>query len=171
MAIPTGRSNPDGAPAEAGQYTIPLTGFARNFLRFFKLKSGRRLLLEAVFWLGISRLAILLIPFRRIAPHLGRHMLESTDSITPDQQTHLRQLADTIRRAARNLPWECKCLAQAMAGKAMLSRQGIPSTLYLGLAKDPQNALQAHAWLRAGGLIVTGGRGCERYVVVAYFGE
>ena len=135
--------------------------------------SERKLLHEAVFWLGVSRAAILVLPFRRIASHLGRHMAETPHSTISDaeQAATIRVVSRIIEVAARNLPWECKCLAQALAARAMLHRRGIPSTLYLGVGKDEQAQLIAHAWLRCGDEILTGNEGVEQYAVVATFAE
>ncbi len=68
-----------------------------------------------------------------------------------------------------HLPWECKCLAQAISGKMMLRRRQTPSTLYLGVAKKEDGDLNAHAWLRAGESIILGGGGLERFAVVSTF--
>lgn len=75
----------------------------------------------------------------------------------------------TIRTMSRHLPWECKCLAQAISGKMMLRRRQIPSTLYLGVAKKEDGDLNAHAWLRAGDIIILGGGGLKRFAVVSTF--
>ena len=84
-----------------------------------------------------------------------------------------RQAALSIARAiltmSRHLPWECKCLVQAISGKMMLGRKRIPSTLYLGVAKEGNGDLNAHAWLRAGDIIILGGGGLERFAVVSTF--
>ena len=44
-----------------------------------------------------------------------------------------------------------------MAGQVLLGRQGEPSELRLGVAKDDWGALQAHAWLESNGAVVVGG--------------
>jgi hypothetical protein len=80
-------------------------------------------------------------------------------------------VSQAVVRAARNLPWECKCLVQAMAGKAMLRLRGVSSTLYLGLAKGENEQLCAHAWLRCGNIILTGGRVNGQFTVVSFFGD
>lgn len=129
------------------------------------------LLLEAVFWLGICRLAIPLLPFRWIAPYLGTHMAETSRVLDPHGCEVPHAVSRAIIRAAWHLPWECKCLAQAMTGKAMLKRRGMPSTLYLGVAKDKGNQLCAHAWLRCGNIFLTGEQGKERFTVVSSFGD
>ena len=53
----------------------------------------------------------------------------------------------------------------------MLRRRQIQSTLYLGLAKDASQSLQAHAWLRCGEDIITGKAGHERFSVISSFAE
>jgi hypothetical protein len=73
-----------------------------------------------------------------------------------------------IDAAARRTPWRSKCLEQAIAGKWMLRRRGIASTMYLGVVHNP---FEAHAWLRVGRMNVTGGSRVDRYAVVATFAE
>ncbi|MBT8342095.1 MAG: lasso peptide biosynthesis B2 protein, partial [Desulfatitalea sp.] len=83
----------------------------------------------------------------------------------------LRQVRWAIRAASRYAPWRCLCLEQAMTAKALLHRKGLQSTLYLGLTRDDAGALQAHAWLRCGSVVLTGGRDMARYTVVSTFAE
>ena len=53
----------------------------------------------------------------------------------------------------------------------MLSRRGINATLYLGVAKNENGpeAMDAHAWLRCGGVILTGAGGVERFSAISSF--
>ena len=75
-----------------------------------------------------------------------------------------------VRTMARRTPWNSNCLAQAIAAKRMLRRRRIACTLYLGLAKDAKDELAAHAWLRCGNRILTGGRSSQwQYTVVSTF--
>ena len=60
-------------------------------------------------------------------------------------------------------------MAQALAGKYMLRRRGITSTLYLGVAKGVKTQLEAHAWLRSGNFVVAGGEDLERFTVIGTF--
>jgi hypothetical protein len=48
--------------------------------------------------------------------------------------------------------------------------RGIDNTLYLGVGRDETKGLVAHAWLRCGELILTGG-GREHFMVVGKFSE
>jgi len=46
---------------------------------------------------------------------------------------------------------------------------GISSTLYIGVGKDEERKLTAHAWLRCGPFIVTGKEEMKRFTPVAFF--
>ena len=133
--------------------------------------SDRRLLVEAAIWLGVARLIVLLVPFRWITPFLGMHMAESPDTQKQVQKQFAVRVSWAIWTASRHMPWKCKCLVQAMAGKCILKRRRIPSTLYLGLLKDENEKLKAHAWLRSGDTIAIGGREIDQYKVISTFAE
>jgi hypothetical protein len=140
--------------------------------KFARLSWPDRLLfLEAALWLGIARLAILLIPFRWIALLLGKHMAESPVSMEPTHRSLAEHVSWAIRTASRHVPWKSRCLVQAMAVKGMLRLRGIPSTIYMGLAKDEDDNLKAHAWLRSGDMVVVGTPGVDRFSVVSTFSE
>jgi hypothetical protein len=142
----------------------------QTLTKFLKKPAADKILyLEAMFWLGISRLAILIVPFRWIAPFLGTHMASSDENDGNGDRETVIFVSRTIRTMSRHLPWECKCLAQAISGKMMLRRRQIPSTLYLGVAKKEDGDLNAHAWLRAGDIIILGGGGLKRFAVVSTF--
>lgn len=133
--------------------------------------SDRWLLIAATFWLGLSRLALLIIPFKFIAPFLGQHMSESDHQVDLDTAKKAERIGWAVLAAARRTPWESACLAQAMAAKRLLQHWNIPSTLYLGMAKDDENELQAHAWVRCGSIILTGESHLHRYAVVSTFAD
>ena len=141
-----------------------------NIAKFLKKPAFEQALyMEAAFWLGVSRLAILMLPFRWIAPLLGTHMASSDENDAAAKHQAVRSVSSAIRTMSRRLPWECKCLAQAISGKMMLRTRRIPSTLYLGVAKEENSDLSAHAWLRAGNRIILGGGGVKRFAVVSTF--
>jgi len=135
---------------------------------FKKPFAEQALYLETAFWLGVSRLAILILPFRWIAPFLGTHMAQSDENAYRDRKTAIF-ISRAILVMSCHLPWECKCLTQAVSCKMMLQRRRIPSTLYLGVSKKEDGDLNAHAWLRAGDMIILGGGGLESFSVVSTF--
>jgi hypothetical protein len=138
----------------------------RKLDRFLQITNRQRLLLlEAALFLGVSRLVLMTVPFRHIAPWMRR---------APDSAGHDPAAVSAVRQAvtvaARNVPWNAVCLPQAMAAKAMLARRGQGSALHLGAAKAASGGLTAHAWLVAGGEIVIGEAGIADMAPLARFG-
>lgn len=144
----------------------------RRLIKFFYLPWREKCLYTEAFYLtGVARFAILLMPFRWLAPLLGQHMVESPAEEDAATLKEARLVGQVVETVSRHTPWESKCLVQAIAGKIMLRRRGIGSTLYLGVDRDDGKGLAAHAWLRCGGVFLTGGRGRERFTVVGKFAD
>ena len=80
-----------------------------------------------------------------------------TISLNHRQAALIERVAYVIPRIAARLPWRTDCLVQALAAKRWLGRNGIMTTMTLGVPKDQRSAFAAHAWLVAGDRIVTGG--------------
>ena len=128
------------------------------------------MLVEAIVLLGVSRAVVRALPFRFLAPHLGRQNRETQRTIAAAQQQIASRAAKAIAMISPHTPWDSNCLAQAVAGKLMLRMRSVPTTLYMGL-KHEEAALKAHAWLRAGERLVTGGSIASQYNVVACYGK
>lgn len=136
-----------------------------------RTRGERWLLIEAFILLGIARLALLVLPFKRLAVSLGRHMHESDAQVSTADLNLARQVGRAVCSAANYTPWKSVCLPQAVAAQWMLQRRQIAGTLYLGVTKDETTPekLAAHAWLRCGGFILTGARGHSQFTVVSTF--
>jgi hypothetical protein len=133
-----------------------------------RLTAGeRRLVVESVVGLTISTILVRFWQFRRLAARLGRHMVESPTEQDQRARAVARQVGWAIGATARRLPWHPVCLPQALTAQWMLRRRGVPSTLYLGVSPTAQ--YDAHAWVRAGVLVVSGGPVRPEFVVVASF--
>lgn len=121
--------------------------------------------------LGLARLALLIVPFRQIAPWLGQNL--QTAAITPlathQQIAQARHIGHAVQIAARHTPWESKCLAQAMVARALLGIKRLPYALYLGVRKEGEAGMTAHAWVYTGRLAVTGGRSFGQFTVIGTF--
>jgi hypothetical protein len=65
-------------------------------------------------------------------------------------------IASMVALAARNVPFRTVCLPQAMAARAMLERRGIASVMHFGAGFGKVKPIDAHAWLDAAGMPVTG---------------
>ncbi|HEX7695253.1 MAG TPA: lasso peptide biosynthesis B2 protein [Sphingomonas sp.] len=105
----------------------------------------------------------LLRPFPRVAAQLGEfvspadpRVAERAAPTTPDQAATARAIGWAVRAAAPFMPFRSVCLQQAMAAQAMLRRRGIVSVMHFGASPSGKRAIDAHAWLAAAGVKVTG---------------
>ncbi len=135
-------------------------------------KSNRRLVWETLWELLSVELMVRVRPFKQYAHSLGKQGLELSPQTGDPQQVHaVKEIRWAVHAVTRRLPWKCRCLVQAIAGKRMLQRRGITSTLYLGVDHGGTKWLEAHAWLRYGEVMVTGGPGHERFKIISTFTE
>ncbi|AQA00238.1 hypothetical protein BWQ93_18575 [Sphingopyxis sp. QXT-31] len=129
---------------------------------------GPRVLLvaEASLLLLAARIAVAVLPFRRVVRWLGRPVSPAALPPPPRRERpddRATRVSWAVRFAARRLPVEAVCLPQAIAARIMLKRRGIAATLHLGVWRDHRAAVEAdpdtppaHAWLEASGQRVTG---------------
>lgn len=78
-------------------------------------------------------------------------------ALAADQAELVKRVAIAIHRAASRVPWRSDCLVQALAAERWLAKKGVATVLCIGARKDEQSQFHAHAWLKAGDTIVTGG--------------
>ena len=126
------------------------------------------LFLEALalhLWIG---LLLKVIPFRWIPGLFGNKVKSQKSKVKsagnpPDSSQFIvpektKQIKAAIQRAGRVSPWRNKCLVSSLAGRCMLRRRKIESRLSLGVTKNTEGKIIAHAWLSSGDLeIITGG--------------
>jgi hypothetical protein len=145
----------------------------KQICRWLELDWAQRFtLFEAAWTLIAAQAAVKLLPFGRIAPGLGQ--LGEPPPITPlaaDAAQQAQRVGWAVRALAHYLPWDARCLAQAIAASWMLRRRGLPGTFYLGVDHGQATWLEAHAWLRCGDAILTGEPQHERFKVIAVFTE
>ncbi|GGA56942.1 lasso peptide biosynthesis B2 protein [Sphingomonas psychrolutea] len=121
------------------------------------------LLAEAAVGLAAARIAIRTIPFPRIARRLGGFMApqqanaKASHAPPTEQDMEIaRKIGWAVTVAARTVPFKAVCLPQAMAAHRMLRKRGIFSIMHFGTAPGAALSLEAHAWLNAGEIEVTG---------------
>ncbi len=154
------------------------TGLIRRLLRRFGQVDNRRraLLAEAVAYLFAARLALIFIPFPRLARLLGTFVpptdpraAQAETGAAPDQAELAADIGWAVTRSARYVPFKAVCLPQAMAARVMLKRRGVQSVMHFGAAKGTDKPLDAHAWLDAAGVEVTGYPVAENFAEIACF--
>jgi hypothetical protein len=150
---------------------------AAKLRRLAELDRRRRgLLIEAAFWLLAARIALLAVPFPRLARRIGDFVAPTDARVAERRQLASpadAELAAAIGwatvRAARHVPFRAVCLPQAMAARIMLRRRGVASVLHFGAAKGRGRPVDAHAWLDAAGVEVTGYPVGDQFAEIACF--
>jgi len=149
---------------------LNLSQLNKKVANFIKINNRDKLLfVQAFIYCGIARSIILFIPFNKIKKYIGIYNKESSYNIENSKYQYIRKISWAVNRASQLTPWESKCLVQALTAQRMLKRCNIYSTLYLGVAKDGEKDMKAHAWLRCGSMIVTGGHESKNFKEVARF--
>ncbi len=133
----------------------------------------RGLLVETAVMSTFVWLCLRLIPFRFLAHYL---LGQETQTITAQailqaNQQQAERIGRAIRVLSYRMPLRNRCLVDSIVAKLMLRRRGINTQLFLGLAKDPDRNLLAHAWLSCGDFIVTGQENHKRFTVMTSFVE
>ena len=124
-----------------------------RLLRNFRAlpSSRRKLLLEALYFILMARLALALLPFRIIAASHAKPKIQ----VRPLDGL-IAEVGWAVTRIGGFFSFRNLCLVQALAARRMLRRRSIDSVLHLGVAKGAGDAFSAHAWLDAMGVEVTG---------------
>lgn len=107
------------------------------------------------------------MPFRRLErwaaqpPEPGAHKVTGPDAVRR-----------ALIRASRTLPGST-CLAQALVAQRLLGRGGVTAVLRIGVAAGNRalgvREIEAHAWLEADGVVVTGAEEMARYAMLTAF--
>lgn len=145
----------------------PLIYRGRKFLNISW--TDKRMLIEVFFLTGIIRFSILFVAFRKLAKLSGKYNEESCDDLCDEQIYIGNKVGYLVYVVSKYTPWESKCLVKALTAQIMLRRKKISSTVYLGVAKDENKKLIAHAWLRCGKNIITGDHERYGFTIVAKF--
>ncbi|MBA3878815.1 lasso peptide biosynthesis B2 protein [Sphingomonas sp. CCH10-B3] len=122
----------------------------------------QRLVAEAAFALLVARIALLVVPFPRLAARWGVLLPVGDPGLTPPEALDAaavetaQAIGWAVTATASVMPFKAVCMQQAVAARAMLARRGVASVLHYGAGRDDKGALVAHAWLDAAGVKVTG---------------
>lgn len=112
-----------------------------------------RLVAESLAMLCAVRMALTLVGLARVrAWWLPQGLPETGDG----RSYETARIAKAVRAAAHLVPF-ASCLTQAQAAQILLARQGIASTVCLGVRETAAGTMAAHAWVMANGRPVLGG--------------
>ena len=136
------------------------------------LARHRSRVVEAMLALVLARLMLRVLPFTATMKLTGSGAASGGGDALPRRTRDpvAAGVGVAVKRAAAHMPWRFTCLARSLAGRLMLMRRGVPSTIVFGVTKQT-GQISAHAWLIAAGGMVCGGREAPNFQPIAAFQE
>ncbi|AXH33260.1 lasso peptide biosynthesis B2 protein [Francisella opportunistica] len=145
---------------------------------FRKLRTATKMPLKRKIWFiilypisGIARFASLTLSFKKIFWYLGYIYENKQLSIPADEQQIILayKISRTATLVSKYVPWESKCLIEAIMVKTLLRYYKIPYVIHIGIIKTDQEnkSFLGHAWVKVSDNIVIGGdgQGCKNYSI------
>jgi hypothetical protein len=108
--------------------------------------------LRALRWLACCRLGLRFLPFRSLQTILGTTGKKLNQVYNMDT-CFIEQITLAVGRASKCLP-HSTCLAQALVIKILLAQCGQASQVLMGVKKNENGGLEAHAWVESQGQII-----------------
>ena len=156
------------------RFFIYIAVMLKSIKKFSELeKTEKKLFVEAYVVLGLTRLALLTMSFKRIVAALEHHQYPVELLALSEKDCLIAQtIGRAIQRAANHTLWDSACLAQALTAQRMLQKRRIPGVFYLGVIKNNswKEKMKAHAWSQCGNSVITGGKGHEKFTIMSVFG-
>lgn len=135
-----------------------------------KLSQGKRIafLLWVYLELWLARVTLWLVPFRYLKRRLGRAGTEGPRETSAATRRLAWRVGDAVTIMSAYTPFKATCLVQALAARRVLTAKHVRATLYFGVHRL-EAGFGAHAWLRVGTEVVTGGpESADNAVVGSY---
>ena len=105
------------------------------------------------------RIVILTLSFQLIRKWFLQSRKIKISNVNDINQAKIaKNIGQMVARVSKYTPWESKCLVQALTCRLVLRQYNIASTTYIGMAKEKNSELEAHAWVSHDEYIILGGR-------------
>lgn len=124
--------------------------------------------IEAATVLTLVCVLLKTLPFARVMRLAGLRHPEQRPRPGGSDAEVARNVARSVARASRHLPFDALCLPQAAAAALMLQWRGQVVEVYFGVTTTQAGTVEAHAWSRCGDVPVTGGTG-QGFAQIAVF--
>lgn len=131
------------------------------------LPAAARLMWPAFAALLRARFAVWRRPFTQLVREHG--VIDGSaapPALAPDRQHAAEQIATALSRAAVPFGPLANCLVRCFAAATLMRHYGISYTIYCGADPAAPGRLDAHAWLRAGTLIIGDNPAGNRFTIM-----
>lgn len=130
----------------------------REFPRLIRLgPRGLSDMVVAAWELAVAHRTLRRHPVSTLGLLQGNRTESAETSLTAQQRQRIARIAYAFDVVPPRVPFRSDCLVQCLAGRRWLARHGIATRIAIGVKRDEQGTLLAHAWLCANEIVVTGG--------------
>ena len=142
-----------------------------RLLKASRTSRGKKLFLQACVVMSFVRLGLLLLPFKRLQNLVLNSQNMTWLAFAPAQVT-VNRIAQSVYRSSRYQPGNPMCLARALTASVLMNIYGFPHQIQIGIAKDKEGQIEAHAWVKSEGRTIVGDLpDLSRYVPMYSQGE
>lgn len=117
-------------------------------------KSDRGLLMSAACLLPIVATSLKTVGLQRTQSWLTRNSFGPMVPQTEQTQANVRRAAQMVAVACRRHPLRSNCLPRTIVLWSLLRRRGIDADVRIGVRRDTEGAVKAHAWLEWNGEVI-----------------
>jgi len=120
----------------------------------------RRAVTRAGLLIAAIQTALTVLPFRQVMRgvyRLARPRSAPESTATESAQFNRELAVWAVEAAGRRLLSRNPCLPKALAVLILFRRAGEDAELHLGVARDADGPVRAHAWIESRGIVVIGG--------------
>jgi len=136
--------------------------------KFITENKFKKMTIMSYIYSAFFRFQIKYIKPAKLKKYWGIEGKESSQDESRENYLFAAHVSQNVQRICSKTSWESKCLVRALTAQRMLNKKGIPSTMYLGV-REENGKMLAHAWIRVGKMIVTGGDVYKDFTVVDTF--
>lgn len=129
----------------------------RRIVKFFRFSLKDKVLLLKIAcllygnWLGLR-----LFRFQRLYRFLEKYRQPDTSTVS-EQYKVMEKISLWVEELGRLLLGEDSCFPQALTGQLLFNRLGLNPCIQIGVMKEVDGRLRAHAWVIVDGEVVIGG--------------
>lgn len=115
-----------------------------------------RLLFKAFALLTLMRFGLWKLSYARLRRVVGILGNKASSDRSKNEAISIEKLVWAVDRSTYRMPGKAKCLARALTTEILMNQYGYDPKLCIGVAKEPEGELKAHAWIESEGRVVIG---------------
>ncbi len=124
------------------------------------------LYLLITFFTLYANISIKIMPIKKLLSKVTNNTTEIDNTLNPTERGRLSKIINIIDVISNHVPWRVKCFEQALTTLYMAKILNIDLNVFFGVQREIDGKINAHAWTKSGGRILTGFDEHEKYTVV-----